>query len=264
MFGRSVSANILTFLGFLRILPAGRINVQYTIGFITWMLLVVGLTAVFVYFDMSSEHWSFDKSIPGVFSLLSSLVIPASQVVLTIPALSYLCFNNSCLVQDRKSPNPRRPLMFLFDLALYFLYYVIIVAGEPVKTWSGLGLTFLYYGVWSFANVLTCFVIGTSLQHFCREITAVENSASKIEGLSNTLNNLKNGLSPILFVMCSTKCILIVIAALNMANPNTYNSNPALWVSVLAVTLWDLTYITFVVDDTLAAYKGLTLTLRYL
>lgn len=44
------------------------------------------------------------------------------------------------------------------------------------------------------------------------------NSTSMIEDLSHKLNKLKNGLSPILFMICSTKSILLINAPLWLTN----------------------------------------------
>ena len=265
MFSKSVSANIISLLLLLRILPSGRSKVMDIVGFILWMLVFVGWSAVFVCFDLSLESWAVPKSIPGAFRFLSNLVIPSTQVLLTIPALSYLCHNKPCLVQDRKLPNPQRLVMFLIGLGLYFLYYTISAIkffDEPIQEWNALkGITFLHFGLWALANVLTCFVIGTSMKQVCRKISDTDKcSTDLIEEISADLHMLKKGLSPVLFMMFSTKCILLVNAALILAT-KTINHKP-IWMSILAVTLWDLAYVTLVVDDTLAAFKGLTSRLR--
>ena len=127
------------------------------IGLIIWILLVVGLAAMFVYFDKTAEGWSFNKSIPGVFNFLSSLVIPAFQVVSTIPALAYLCLNNPRLLQDRQLPNQRQPLC---NLALCFVYYIIIIYNnlKDINSFGvDQGIITFYYGVYA----PSCFVIST-------------------------------------------------------------------------------------------------------
>ena len=162
--GDSVSANIISSLGFLRILPTRGSKVKDTVGFTFWMVLAVGCSSVFVY-STYVDDLDFSKTIPGIFGLLSGLIVPVTQVVLTVPSLYYLCSSNPGLLWDRKLPSPRRPLMFLGVLTLHLLYYAIsvftIIVGPEVYDAFGV-ITKLYFGLWTMARVLTCFVIGTS------------------------------------------------------------------------------------------------------
>ena len=99
------------------------------------------------------------------------------------------------------------------------------------------------------------------LEQLCKKISNTDDFSIKtIDELSQELGKLKTGMSPFLLIMFSTNCILLIHTSLQLATPNTHT---AIWLSVIAVTVWDLAYFTLIVDDTLTAYKGLSLKLRY-
>lgn len=211
---------------------------------------------------------TFTKSIPGIFMLLSTLIIPFTQVVLTIPSIAYLSMTNPCIFSDRKLPNPRRIYLFSSGLFLYCLYYTLTIVtflGNPEEVLMGIevGVILSFFGLWTMTMILTSFVFGSSLEQFCQTISDTDYySRQNIEELSKELYKLKNGLSPILFMLYSTKCILIINSSLNLATQNYEPIYTALWISLVLVTMWDLVYVTLIVGDTLAAYKGLSLKLR--
>jgi hypothetical protein len=125
------------------------------------------------------------------------------------------------------------------------------------------GVILSFFGLWTMTMILTSFVFGSSLEQFCQTISDTDYySRQNIEELSKELYKLKNGLSPILFMLYSTKCILIINSSLNLATQNYEPIYTALWISLVLVTMWDLVYVTLIVGDTLAAYKGLSLKLR--
>ena len=76
-----------------------------------------------------------------------------------------------------------------------------------------------------------------------------------IEELSYKLNKLKNGLSPILFIVCSTKCTLLVNAALNIASQSYIHIFKFIYNNISCYIVGCCLDVTLVVDDTIAAYK---------
>ena len=84
---------------------------------------------------------------------------------------------------------------------------------------------------------------------------------SAILTLSEDLNSLKCGLSPILFMIYSFKCINIISSVLDLAMVGKQGTEH-FYVIQLIAHIWDLTYITIIVDKTITAYKGLATNLR--
>ena len=261
MFGKSVSAYIISFFVFLRLLPSGRPKVLDLIGFIGWMSFIVGISTVSVYF-YPIITLEFNKSIPGVFSSLAS-IIPVIQPLITLPSLSYLCLKNPSLVHKNQLPNPRYLMIFVFNAVLHLAFYSIfayIFTTMGLKE-NSLIISLFYNGLWTLTMVLTSFVIGTSLEEFCKKISDTKYPSFKmIEDLSQDLKQLKMGLSPILFMMLTTKCILLINSSLQSLNQTTMPSY--FFVSLMVATLWDLTYVVLVLDTTISQYKDLTLQLR--
>ena len=264
VFRRSFSAYIISFLVFLRILPRGRSKVLDVIGFIFWMGFTIGLTAAHASFRVHIYVSLLSKSISGVFSFLSILT-PMVQPVLALPALSYLFHKNPCLVTNKQLPSPRYPTMFVFNVVLNLGFLKILV--ETFITSSNQGTFFQvfhvsYYCLWTLTMILISFVIGTSLEEFCKKLSQTTHpTIMRIDELSQDLKQLKTGLSPILLMLFSTKCILLINNSLNLFVDN--QKGMSYWgVSALATILWDLTYVVVVLDTTISKYKDLTLQLR--
>lgn len=268
MAGETISSVIILILGILRILPSGRTGLSKivdAIGFSGWMSLAIGCIAAFVYL-MSPIYDMFKGSIPDVFSRVSKCIIPVVQVTLTFPALAYFCLKNPGFVYS-KVPNPPHIIVFLTSVILnggFYMQYLLLPTRTSYEKFLqkrssyAAQFVFVYLALWSISMILSPFVIGTSMRQFANKIKGNGHTIKMIEDISQDMKKLKSGLSPMLFILYSTKCVILIHITVHLAikGANLHG------VSLLVVTLWDLTYVTLVVDETLAIYKDLALKLR--
>ena len=259
--GKKLSAYVIPFLVILRVLPSGRNKVDL-IGLVGWTSFIIGITTVCIYFTYPIYTMMFSKTIPGIFTLLTGLIIPLLQIVLTLPALSYLFMKNPYLADNIQLHNPRYLIMFCFNAVLYLAFYSIVAftfKREGAEEASYICLI-SYYGLWTLAMILTSFVIGACLEEFGRKIAHTDYPSTKtMADLYQDLKQLKKGLSPVLFMMLTTKCIILINNALTLATHNIEYRN----VLGLMTTVWDLAYVVLALDTTISEYKALTLKLRY-
>ena len=204
-----------------------------------------------------------DRSIPGVFSMLASIIIPIAQFTLTIPAIAYLCLKNPSFVHS-KLPNPRYIVMFLVSLALNWLFYIqyLLLPNrklfEELLQWDASLIVFVYLAFWTTSMIISSFVIGTSTHQFVKKIKDYGCTVEMVEEVIQDMKRLKSGLSPMLFLVYSTKCILLIQVALFLAKDG-FAAQPVL---LVLATLWDLAYVTIALDETLSVYKDLVVELR--
>ena len=267
MFGKTIAANIVSLLAFLRIIPSGRSKASDTIGLIGWMVLIVGCTAVYVYIYYPIYSSRFDNSIPCVFALLATFVIPVFQTVITLPIMAYHYLKNPGLVYENEMPNPRKVFRFVGSMAMHFIniatstFYMI--TESKIFNLADLELDLPYFVLWTISTIFSSFVIGTSIEKFCKKVNDTEikcfpYSFEIIEERSQELKTLKCGLSPMLFLIFGSKCILLINFSLSIAqNPHTY-----LGFIQLITNLLDLTYVTLVADEAVSVYKSLSSKLR--
>ena len=272
MSNTSVPSRIISILAFLRILPSGKSRCQDNVGLLVWVILLLAGYVRYTSVMLTNYLAMMNGSIPGLFSLVSGLFVPGLQIVITIPALSYYCKNYPNLIQSTMLPKPQNTLMFFGSLALYVSLFattasmIIPRIEEPEVLEIGIhDLIFFFF--WTVAMILTSFVIGSSLGQFCIKADETKTMMNKhsaysaILTLSEDLNSLKCGLSPILFMIYSFKCINIISSVLDLAMVGKQGIEH-FYVIQLIAHIWDLTYITIIVDKTITAYKGLATNLR--
>lgn len=271
MHGKSVSAHIIALFVLLRIIPSGKSKVLVSLGFLIWMILILCCSAVYVYrFTPAYDDMAKNaiKSIPWMFQFLSAVVIPVMQVLITIPVLAYFCHCNPKLVHDKALPCPQYIMMFiikaiLITLACFLnLKFLSDLFPEDVPNIFVLLITTLWY----IGMIITDFIIGTSSRQICRRVADKELQEERIsrgitEELSKDVKNFKNGLSPILFIIFSTRCILLINIVLVENNSYTvlYLLNLTLGISLIL----DLIYISLTLEKTMSAIKDVTSKLRY-
>ena len=185
--------------------------------------------------------------------------------------MAYLGVNYPKLLQQRCLPAPKQVGMFLINVLLYCVVYVINLEGIQGSIVNNSNATIVItYTLTLFYTemIISFFITGICLNQFCQK-AANSSQINKnelmehVSSLSKDIKLLKKVLSPFLFTAFSLKCVLIISSALNLASPaNMYPGT--IMASVLISSVWELFYITVIVDETMNAYKSLTTHLRYL
>jgi hypothetical protein len=211
------------------------------------------------------------SSIPGVFTVLANISVPLLQLLLFVPSMAYLGVNYPKLLQQRCLPAPKQVGMFLINVLLYCVVYVIVQ--EEIQGSIGnnsnativmaYSLTLFYTEV-----IISFFITGICLNQFCQK-AANSSQINKnelmehVSSLTKDIKLLKKVLSPFLFTAFSLKCVLIINSALILfSSPAGYPATTM--ASILISSVWDLFYITVIVDETMDSYKSLAIHLRYL
>ena len=121
--------------------------------------------------------------------------------------------------------------------------------------------------LFSFSRMLLfSFLIGTSMQAIWVTVQQVKSSITTTTSI-NILTDIKSkirtaklSLSPILFMVFSKNCLMIINCSLNLAITisNTTDNFKLSMLSMLIYTAWELFYIAYIVDGTVDYYNSLS------
>ena len=121
--------------------------------------------------------------------------------------------------------------------------------------------------LFSFSRMLLfSFLIGTSMQAIWVTVQQVKSSITTTTSI-NILTDIKSkirtaklSLSPILFMVFSQNCWMIINCSLNLAITisNTTDNFKLSMLSMLIYTAWELFYIAYIVDGTVDYYNSLS------
>ena len=212
------------------------------------------------------------SSIPGVFTVLANISVPLLQLLLFVPSMAYLGVNHPKLLQQRCLPPPKQVGMFLINVLLYCVVYVINQEGiQGSSIWNNSNATIVMaYTLTLFYTevIISFFITGICLNQFCQKVANtsqinMNELMEHVSSLTKDIKLLKKVLSPFLFTAFSLKCVLIINSALILvSSPAGYPATTM--ASILISSVWDLFYITVIVDETMDSYKSLAIHLRYL
>ena len=124
--------------------------------------------------------------------------------------------------------------------------------------------------LWHFNACLTSFLIGVYLNQADKDSVDPLMTARKdqLRQTIEKIKNLKDGLSPMMFVMFVTKCILIInnvlsIACAPWAIEGGKDQIMIYFAVEMASYVLDLLYVTLIVEDTTKHFKEEAISLRY-
>ena len=210
--------------------------------------------------------------IPGVFILLSNTAVPVLQLLLFFPSMAYLGANHPQLLQLSYLAGPKRVWMFFIDFLLYSLTFIANLKSLQEMTGGKIDMILAiicYNFFFSTSMIISSFTTGVCLEQFCKKVSNLWQTTNNdpirfVSVFSEEIQLLKKVLSPILFAAFSLKCVLIISSAYVVALSAQLGVPLEIFVLVLISALWDLFYITAIVDETMDAYKSLVICLRYL
>ena len=119
------------------------------------------------------------------------------------------------------------------------------------------------------------FLMAVAMQNFCRSIENFDDkflaSSSSSTLILNALaelkiemKTLKKTLSPLLFMIFSSRCLNLITASLSIARPIVRDTGifKYSFASLIIFNSWDLFYIVIIVDETMESFKSLNDSLR--
>ena len=204
-----------------------------------------------------------------MFTLLGTCAVPTLQILFFFPSMACLGANNPQLFQQNYLAAPKRVWMIFVDVVLYSLVYGVNLKSTDDMLGSKIDMKIMlncFNVVFLTTMIISSFIIGVCLEQFCKQVSIAWQTTNNeptrlVSGLSKDLQLLKKVLSPFLFMAFSLKCILIINSAFIVASPSKLPKE--IFVPVLISSLWDLYYITVIVDETMDSYKSLVRHLRY-
>ena len=275
MFGRSITASILSLLVLIRLIPADpgrKFRLFNFCGTIIWTIVLAGLYishAVYVLPEFVSQA---DKTVPGFFNILTYIVFPGFQIVAFVPCLAYIGFRCPGFVEDKMLAQPRHCVLYIVGAGLYvayplsIIYYLDMFSPTQASRLRAV-MDALFLGFWTGSMMLSTTIIGSSLNQFHKKLQAAAKTSTSIkvfEDITTDFKALKSGLSPLLFVTFSTKCVVLINDMMGLAlGTGTKEAAPSaiLIISTLS-QFYDLIYITYLVDEAYANFKDLANHLR--
>ena len=222
-----------------------------------YFTIICALAPWFSYFDWEDEASCEQFSKSDLFSTIASDIIIPLQLVLTLPAMTFLMKNSKDFVFEQKLPKQQRPLLFLAVVTSQIVFTVYnIVSMEPFYR-EGYKMLFLIgFGiVFSFVRLVSTFLIG-AIASYLRDKLDRAYSAGNLDQVMADFTRFKNGVEPLIFLVFSSQTIL-----LNITIYQTITGYPPY--AILACNeMLELAYIAYVLDDVYVSLKSLLIDLQ--
>ena len=250
-------------LSLLKIIPGGKSTVLDRISLFIWTAVSVALSAVYLIISWDViEVLCNQLSVSNLFILCSSFLLPILNLGATLPALYYLASAYPHILTDNLLPSLQNPWLFLANTVLCAAalasYLVMAIPDDKSFYFIPVNVTIIIY--WYSLMIISSLIIGictAQIETKIRKNTLLtQHHASKI---LQEFQDLKVGISPLLFMAFSSKCIVLInlLSLLLSTFPHTE------LVILAAYLMMDLFYITTELDQTYNAFKAMTLKLRY-
>ena len=272
---RTVTAKIIYVLSIIHILPSCRSRIWDGLWVALWTFLSVGFIGCYIIVMDGLSY--LDGTLPNVFSIASSLLVPSSDLIFSIPALTYLCYKNPIILQDHALPTPKGLPMLMVSITLYFLNIAVnaflpllaVIEDENPLT-NGEEAQQIFDSIFntiSFLGIsLVYFIISCHLSQFCKHVDSLlsESDDEKycvitIRVALEAFSCLKLGLSPLLFMIYTGKCINLI----NVAFVLIKSIESVTTIAVIMMSdCWDLVYLTWITHDTHSKLKQFGVKLR--
>lgn len=269
----------LNFLCLVKIIPACKSSLLDRLGLVLWTAVTVGLATGFLWTNRQWIEAEVDRfSVFSLFRLGSSTFVPCVQVVATFPAVYHLVtsYPSLLLALGRSAPALSQPWLFLVDMGLSCARLTgsllqacpsnpeadqsTQAALEPRQCHTVITIISIIY---VFSMKISTFVLGVAAARFKANLDNGDRSIAVIDPifhattLNKELQDLKAGLSPLLFLNFSTKCVILIEKCVGLlAYPKWLFSVTVLY------TLVDLFYAAVVLGETYDSFKSYTLSLR--
>ena len=251
------------FLSLVKIIPGGKSTVLDRIGLIIWSAVSVAILVA--YLMVSWEKIEFicnTLSVSNLFFLCSSYIIPSLNTIAVLPALYYLVSAYPHIVTESFVPTLQSPWLFLANTVLCFaaaLATSLVIPFDESVYYMPVNVTLLIY--WHILMIISSLTIGICTAHIK---TRMEQKANTIltkvyaSEILQEYKDLKVGISPLLFMTFSSKCIIII----NLLTFLLSTFKQLEFVILAAYLMMDLFYITTVLDKTYSSFKAMKLKLR--
>ena len=251
------------FLSLVKIIPGGKSTLVDRIALIIWTVLsvVVSLAFMMANWEIIESIFSYKISVSSIFNL-GSFVIPCLIIVLTLPALHHLVSYYPHVLTDTLLPSLQHSWLFLANTVLCCSVAVVNALYLPIdSSFYMVKITSMTY--FPILMIISSFIIGICTSQIRTKmeknalVLLTKDSATEI---LKEFQELKAGMSPLLFMVFSTKCINIIYLCSALLSFDAI-PKPA-FVIVTAYYMMDLFYITTALHQTYNDFKAMSLKLR--
>ena len=262
MVSKSPTSWVVYLLSLLRIIPSIKSSVLNKAGLFIWMSVSLGSATAYLFADMDA-HTSLVKQY-SVYNLLyigSGTWIPLIQVMAAFPALHYLGSVYEHILRDPYLACPKKPWLFLTNaiLCVSDLVMMIILSVPHLSGLQSLALVSFCILLCSL-RLISSFTIGICTAQMTARLKNNDANLLFLDCSSEILQefiSLKKGLSPLLFLMFSTQCLILIVNSASLLIKPNYGFGVT-----SAYTMMDLIYSTFVIDHTYESFKDMSLGLK--
>ena len=255
---------IVHFLSLMKIIPGGKSTLLDRFALILWTVLSVAFSAAILYVNWENLKvlLSYKITVSTIFLLSAGFFIPCLNLIAILPALHYLVSAYPHVLKDG-SLSLQHSWLFLANMVLCFSAVlasnfdgIIHFDGSIYFTVNLAATTYCYI-----LMLISSLIIGICTSQIKTKIEKntpallTKDSASKI---LQEFQELKAGMSPFLFVVFSSRCIIIINT---LSVTLTFYPKPES-VIVAAYNIMDLFYLTTVLHQTYSTFKAMSLKLR--
>ena len=254
---------IVSFLSLLRIIPRVKSSLLDKIGLFVWtsVFLALAVANIYVNLDLLKEYLDNKVSVYNLFSTASGFVVPYLQIIGVLPLLHYLVSAYDHILQDPLLPYTKKSWLFIANALLCVTTSLIIVVPEsPMFTDFQSLVNKSLYTILNSLHIISSFIIGVCTAQMTARLENIDLiwfSPDRTSEIIQEFRCLKAGLSPLLFFMFSTKCFVLIVTSLGLLTGQYYGAG-----ATVAYIMMDITYITFVVDQTYESFKDMSLKLK--
>ena len=228
----------------------------------TFLCVSLPLGGATIYIVVSMDFIKTQPSVLNLFMSSANIFAPCLQVSSAFPVLYYLVTCYPPIVQDNLLPSPEKAWFFLLEILLC----IVAFSADLVLTLPG------FTNGGKIGLVIFCVLFyATTLVHsfmilVCITETRLRLETSKPFGESkyklaleihDQFQALKVGISPLLFLSFSMKCILLISCLTLLLTQHIWGLLP-----LIIYTMYDLVYTTIILDQTFLSLKGVALDLR--
>ena len=254
---------IIRFLSLVKIIPGGKSTLVDRIALILWTVISIGVTTAFLIVNMENTKLllSFKISVTTVFTLSAGVFLPCLNIVAILPALHHLVSAYPHVLKDTCLPSLQHSWLFSANIVLCFAAPIAAMWGLPFDILFYFTVNLIAASYLMILMIISSLIIGICTSQIKTKIEKntqallTKDSASK---MLQEFQELKAGISPLLFLTFSAKCLTIIqIWSIIL----TYRPEVA-YVLIAAYNMMDLFYLTTVLHQTYTTFKVMSLKLR--
>jgi hypothetical protein len=247
------------FLSFVKIIPGGNSTAVDRIALIIWTSVSIAISAAYLIESRASIQTIRNPfTVSDLFMFSSSYLIPCLYIISVFPAVYYLVSAYPQILADNLLPNLQHPWMFFANAILYFASAIGMIVNGNKNDFSFYLAMMVITVFYTSLTLNSSFIIGICTSRIRRKMKKNGMNQKHAAEILQEFQDLKSGMSPLLFLTFTTKCIVLI----NMLSLIFTSSPQPIYVISTASLMMDSIFLTTVLDETYNDFKSMSLKLR--